>query len=128
MAGSAGAGDIVYALQVRNRSTQVCGVSGLPRLQLLEAKGHALKTHVEPSFPRGKGAAVVVPLSPVASAWVSARFTPDVPGQCEPTAAKLCTTVGPGAAVPVAPIVPATPVCASGRLSVSLLSKVKLTA
>ena len=132
--GSAGAGNIVYALQVRNWSRHGCSVSGLPRLQLLDAKGRALPTHVVPAFG-GAGAAVLVNLSPAASAWASARFTPDVAGpgeqtrgQCEPTAARVRVTVGPGAASFVAPVVPATPVCVSGRLTVSLLSRVKPTA
>ena len=132
--GSGGAGNIVYSLQVRNRSSHVCAGSGLPRLQLLGATGRALPTHVEPAF-RGAGTAVIVYLSPGASAWASARFTPDVSGpgeqtrgQCEPAAASVRATVGPVAAQLVAPVVPATPVCVSGRLSVSLLSRVKPTA
>lgn len=131
VAGSAGAGNIVYALQVRNIFDNVCSVTGLPRLQLLDAKGKPLPTTQRAAQP-GMGTAIFVPLQPGESAWAAVRFSPDVPGPgeggtgpCEPKAFKIRATVGTEAAVATGPIVPATPVCSKGALSVGLLSRVK---
>ena len=133
--GSAGAGSISYALQVRKITDNVCSVTGLPRLQLLDAKGKPLPTAQAPAHP-GMATAVLVYLEKGQSAWAQVRFSPDVPGvgepasgrQCEPTAARIRATVGVAPATAIGPIVPATPVCSKGRLLVDSLSPAKPTA
>lgn len=133
--GSAGAGSISYALQVKKTTGNVCSVTGLPRLQLLDAKGKALPTAQAPAHP-GMATAVLVYLERGQSAWAEVRFSPDVPGtgepvsgrQCEPTAARIRATVGVASATATGPIVPATPVCSQGRLLVGPLSPAKPTA
>jgi Domain of unknown function (DUF4232) len=125
--GSAGAGNIVYALRLRNRSARTCVVSGLAGLRLLGRTGRALPTHVTPAF-RGALTAVIVRLRPGATAKATARFSPDVPGPgetgsvCEPTAYRVRVTPPPGGGTLVAPVVPPTPVCEHGRLQLSALS------
>ena len=126
--GSAGAGNIVYALRLRNRSAQTCFVSGLARLQLVGKTSRLLPTHVTPAF-RGGLTAVIVRLRPGARAKATARFSPDVPGpgesqttQCEPKAYKVRVTPPPGGGTLVAPITPPTPVCEHGGLQLSALS------
>ena len=120
--GSAGAGNIVYALTVRNRSRTACFVTGLPTVTLLGARGRALPTHLQAAAP-GRLTAVLVRLAPGRTAMLTARFSPDVPGPgepvgktCEPTAAKL-RVVPNGGGSAVVPIEPPTPVCEHGRLS-----------
>lgn len=132
--GSAGAGNIVYALQVKNVSGTVCSVTGLPHMQLLSAAGKPLPTEAM-SAHIGMGTAVIVVLAKGESAWSSARFSPDVPGPkeqaggpCEPVATKVRVTVGTASARLTAPIVPPTRVCVSGHMAVTTLSKVKPTA
>ena len=127
--GSAGAGNIVYALRLRNVSARTCFVSGLARLQLLGKTGKPLPTHVTPAF-RGGLTAVIVRLAPGHSARATARFSPDIPGrgepvsgrQCEPTAYKVRVTPPPGVGALVVPIVPPTPVCEHGGLQLAALS------
>jgi hypothetical protein len=125
--GSAGAGNIVYALRLRNRSPRTCFVSGLAGLRLLGRTGRALPTHVTAAFP-GALTAVIVRLRPGAAAKATARFSPDVPGPgetgrvCEPTAYRVRVTPPPGGGTLVAPVVPPTPVCEHGRLQLSALS------
>jgi uncharacterized protein DUF4232 len=126
--GSAGAGNIVYALTLRNRSRHACFVSGLVGLRLLGKTGRALPTRVEPAFRAGLTAMRVV-LRPGAHAKATARFTPDVPGpneptgrQCEPTAYRVRVTPPPGGGTLVAPVSPPTPVCVHGRMWLSVLS------
>jgi len=119
--GSAGAGNIVYALVVTNRSAATCTVRGLPSVGLLSRNRKALPTHVisamtpEPKPP-------LVALHRGASARATARFSPDVPGvgegaagkPCEPVASWLLLRAG-GASTRVA-ITPPTSVCEHGRL------------
>jgi hypothetical protein len=47
--GSAGAGSIVYALRLRNRSASACFVSGQVGLELLGGGGRPLPTHARPA-------------------------------------------------------------------------------
>jgi hypothetical protein len=125
--GSAGAGNVVYALRLRNVSRTRCLVSGLVGLRLLDAHGRALPTRVRPARP-GTSTAVRVVLAPGASASASARFSPDVPGPgeqtagpCEPRAFRARVTVpaaGPALSVRVAP---PTAVCEHGGMQVSVL-------
>jgi len=126
--GSAGAGNIVYALRLRNRSHETCFVSGLVGLRLLGKTGRVLPTRVEPAFRPGLTAVRVV-LRPGAHAKATARFTPDVPGpneptdrQCEPTAYRVRVTPPPGGGTLIARVSPPTPVCVHGRMSLSVLS------
>ena len=119
--GSAGAGNIVYRLTLRNRSHATCAVSGLPAVRLVAANGDPLPT--KPIMVGPKILAVLVRLAPGKSATATARFSPDVPGvgepatkgQCERTAAKLRVTARGGGTTTV-PIVPPTPVCEHGQL------------
>ena len=125
--GSAGAGNIVYALRLRNRSSAVCAVPPLGGLTLLDAAGRPLPTHAAPARP-GQPRAVAVRLAPGTSAVATARFSPDVPGPgepvarpCERTAHSLRVTLRQGAAV-VARVTPPTPVCEHGAMQLSVLS------
>lgn len=126
--GSAGAGNIVYKLDVANRSQKTCTVTGLPVVQLYGKTGKALPTHVVPAF-RGALTAVLVRLAPGASAHATARFSPDVPGpgegnrrQCEPTAYRLHVSAPGGGTFKVA-IKPPTPVCEHGSLQLTAYAR-----
>jgi len=123
--GSAGAGQISYALSLTNSSRSACFVSGIPQLLLLDAQGGALSTAVSAEQP-GQGTAAKIVLQPGAAATAQARFSPDVPGvgeqqpgQCEPTAHQLQVTPGGGGTVTV-PISPPTPVCEHGSLRMTV--------
>jgi hypothetical protein len=120
--GSAGAGNVVYALRLRNKGTVACLLSRLPQVKLLAVAGKtpkALPTKVvaDPRF-RPK----VFLLRPGKSAAAQARFSPDVPGPGE-AAAKRCEPVAHYAAVVVAGstvvmrVSPPTSVCEHGRLT-----------
>jgi hypothetical protein len=127
--GSAGAGNIVYALRLRNRSKVTCFVSGLAGLRLLGKTGRPLPTHVAPAFRPGL-TAVRAALRPGRTARAEARFSPDVPGpgepqtakQCEPTAYWVRVTPPPGGGLTVGPVLPPTPVCEHGGMSLKALS------
>ena len=87
---SAGAGNIVYRLRVKNSSKATCGVTGLPALTLLDAAGReaaderAVQRHAR-NAQRGPR-----PLKPGATATLTARFSPDVPGPGEPVSGRAC--------------------------------------
>jgi hypothetical protein len=122
--GSAGAGNIVYALRLKNVSSTACFVTGLPQGQLLGQHGGALPTHVRAAFP-GALAAVLVTLKPGEVTRATARFSPDVPGTgdktngaCEPTAYSFRVT-GQGGGTTTVKLVPPTPVCERGQLQFS---------
>jgi hypothetical protein len=124
--GSAGAGQISYALTLTNASSNACFVSGIPQLQLLDAQSGALSTSESAAQP-GQATAAKVVLQPGASATAEARFSPDVPGPgepqtsaCEPTAHKLKVTIGGGSVT--VPVSPPTPVCEHGALRMSVLA------
>ncbi len=121
--GSAGAGNIVYRLTLRNHSASACAVSGYPAVRLVAANGDLLPTKVLPVGP--KTMALLVNVAPGKAATATARFSPDVPGvgepqmgRCERTAAKLRVTAKGGGTTTV-PIAPATPVCEHGQLQLS---------
>jgi hypothetical protein len=125
--GSAGAGNIVYALRLRNTSSTRCFVTGIPGLSLLDRRGKSLPTHISPAHP-GALMAVRVDLAPGKTATATARFSPDVPGkgeqaigQCEPKAYTLRVTPNGGGTLR-APIQPPTPVCEHGGMTWSVLS------
>jgi hypothetical protein len=125
--GSAGAGQISYVLTLSNASPTACFVTGLPVVQLLDAQGNPLPTHVSPAHP-GQQAAVKVTLAPGASAKAEARFSPDVPGpgeqhpgRCEPESAQLRVTATGGGTLNVA-VSPPTSVCEHGSLRFDVLT------
>jgi hypothetical protein len=120
--GSAGAGQIAYALTVKNTSHKACSLHGLPQATLLGAGGSPLPTHVR-SAGTGAGTSVLVLLQPGASAVAQARFSPDIPGdgdsqsgRCQPTAHTLQVTAN-GGGVMDAVIKPPTSVCQQGTLT-----------
>ena len=129
--GSAGAGNIVYALVLKNVSKSECNVTGLPQGRLLDKTGKALPTHVRAAFP-GALAAVLVHLKPGMSTRATARFSPDVPGtgepvaglQCERTSYWLRVTADGGGTTKVK-LLPPTPVCEHGQLQFSAYGVVK---
>jgi len=126
--GSAGAGNIVFALRVKNSSTHTCFVSGTPDVTLLDKRGRKLPTHTRPSQP-GLATAVLVTLAPGKTAKATARFSPDVPGTgeqtigpCEPKSYWLRVSPNGGGTFR-APIEPPTPVCEHGGMSLSLFTR-----
>jgi hypothetical protein len=128
VAGSAGAGNISYALTLKNVSKTICTISGLPAGLLLGKRGGKLPTHIRAEH-QTELAAVLVRLRPGASARATARFSPDVPGvgepvlgsRCEPVASSLRVTA-PGGGTVNARISPATSVCEHGRMFFSAYS------
>jgi hypothetical protein len=122
--GSAGAGQISYTLTLTNASSSPCFVSGIPDVQLIDAKGAPLPTHQSAAQPGTQTAARVV-LPQGGAAALDARFSPDVTGtgdsqtgRCEPVAATLRVTPAGGGSLD-APIHPPTPVCERGSLQLS---------
>jgi uncharacterized protein DUF4232 len=122
--GSAGAGQIEYALTLTNTSHSACYVRGVPRATLLNASAAALPTHVRPA---GGGAPTRVVLEAGASAVAHARFSPDVPGpgdsqsgECQPQAHTLQVSPN-GGGVTDAAVKPSTSVCEQGTLSFEAL-------
>jgi hypothetical protein len=116
---SAGAGQIGYALTVKNTSAAACTVQGIPKGNLLGANGTALPTLIKPAG--GGGKPVVLPLG--ASAIAQARFSPDIAGEgdsqsgaCQPQAHTFELTA-PGGGVTEAAIKPPTSVCVRGTLN-----------
>jgi hypothetical protein len=123
---SQGAGNVLYTVQLENRSPEACFVSGIPGLRLVGKTGKLLPTHVSPAHP-GALTAIKVTLPPGGYAAATARFSPDVPGvgeghkgPCEATAYKL--RVAPtGGGTLLAPISPPTPVCEHGGMTLTVL-------
>jgi Domain of unknown function (DUF4232) len=123
--GSAGAGNIVYALTLTNRSGFRCSIQGLPKLRLIGRQGKALPTRVTRAFP---GPAPVVVVPPDGRARATARFSPDVPGRgepvigaCEPIANRLRVRLRGGAVL--VPVVPPTRVCSHGAMQVTVYGR-----
>jgi hypothetical protein len=126
--GSAGAGNIVYALTLKNVSATPCTVSGLPDGRLLGTKKNPLPTHVRAASPNAL-TAVLVTLLPGESTRATARFSPDVPGpgeqvkgRCEPTAYWFRVRAPAGGTTTVK-VGPPTPVCEHGTLTFSAYSE-----
>ena len=118
--GSAGAGQIEYALTVTNTSKSPCFVRGVPKATLLGASAVALPTHITAAGDGGTGRIV---LQPGASAVAHARFSPDVAGEgdsqsgaCQPEAQTLQVNPDGGGATDAA-IKPPTSVCERGTLN-----------
>jgi hypothetical protein len=119
--GSAGAGNIVYRLILRNRSATTCAVSGLPNVTLRGGHGKKLPTHVRAAMAN-QLTAVLVRLSHGGAASANARFSPDIPGPgeqtrgaCEPRAYTLAVHA-PGGGTTVVAVTPPTSVCEHGQL------------
>jgi hypothetical protein len=126
--GSEGAGNIVYALRLRNASARACAIKGLPQLQLLGKEGVKHPTAAVALHP-AQAAATLVTLAPKKTAALTARFSPDVPGpgeqvigRCEPVSAKLRVTPSGGGSLIVA-IAPPTSVCEHGGMTLSVLAR-----
>jgi uncharacterized protein DUF4232 len=122
--GSAGAGNIVYKLVLKNVSSAPCTVTGLPQGQLLGRTHNPLPTHVRAANP-GALAAVLVTLLPGQSTVATARFSPDVAGtgdsmsrRCQPVSYWFRVR-GQGGGITVVPVKPPTSVCERGTLSFS---------
>jgi len=118
--GSAGAGQIVYSLTLKNRSSRPCSLRGIPQGVLLGVTGGPLPTSVRPA---GTGGVKRVVLQPGASAVAQARFSPTVAGQgdsqsgtCQPVAHTFQVTTA-GGGVTDAAIKPPTSVCERGSLN-----------
>jgi hypothetical protein len=125
---SEGAGNIVYRLRLTNVSSETCFVTGIPGLQLLGKTGNKLPTKAIFSGKPGTLTAIVVPLKHGATASLTARFSPDIPGPgepvkspCEKTSYKLRVSSSGGGKTTVA-ISPPTPVCEHGSLQVTTLT------
>ena len=122
--GSAGAGNIVYKLTLKNISSRTCTVTGLPQGQLLGKTKAKVPTHVRAAHAN-QLTAILVTLAPGASAYATARFSPDVPGpgehtlgQCEPKSYWFRVSA-PGGGTTTVSVLPPTPVCEHGTLSFS---------
>jgi hypothetical protein len=116
--GSAGAGQIEYALTLKNTSQTACSLHGIPKATLLGASGAALPTHATAAGTGGRRVVLVAGASAVANA----RFSPDVAGQgdsqsgtCQAQAHTLQVTPDGGGATDAA-IRPPTSVCQQGTL------------
>jgi hypothetical protein len=121
VSGSAGAGNITYALKLKNISATACTVSGLPLGRLLGRRKGTLPTHVRAAFP-GALTAILATLTPGQSTRATARFSPDVPGpgeqvagRCEPVAYWF-RVAGQGGGQATVKVVPPTSVCEHGLL------------
>jgi hypothetical protein len=126
--GSAGAGNIVYKLALKNTSSTPCTVSGLPQGQLLGKTRTKLPTHVRAAHA-SQLTAVLVTFAPGDSAYATARFSPDVPGTgeqtigpCEPKAYWFRVRA-PGGGTTTVKLAPPTSVCEHGTLSFSAYSR-----
>ena len=122
--GSAGAGNIVYKLALKNTSPASCKITGLPQGQLLGKTKAKLPTHIRAAYPN-QLTAILVTLTPGASTFAKARFSPDVPGvgeqtvgACEPKAYWFRVRA-PGGGTTTVNLVPPTRVCEHGTLSFS---------
>jgi hypothetical protein len=126
--GSAGAGNIVYKLTLKNTSSTPCTVSGLPQGELLGKTRTKLPTHVRAAHAN-QLTAVLVTFAPGDSASATARFSPDVPGtgeqtigRCEPKAYWFRVRA-PGGGTTTVKLAPPTSVCEHGTLSFSAYKK-----
>jgi len=126
--GSAGAGNIVYKLTLKNTSGTACTVTGLPQGRLLGRKHNPLPTHVV-AANRGALTAVLVTLLPGESTFATARFSPDVngtgdspSGRCRPVSYWF-RVAGQGGGTTLVAVKPPTSVCERGTLSFSAYGK-----
>jgi hypothetical protein len=122
--GSGAAGQISYELKLTNTSQTRCSVTGVPQVQLLDAKKAALPTHVV--GPHSDMLVTPVLMAPGVSATAQARFSSSVPGKgdaksgpCQPEAWYLRVSPGGGGTVDT-DIAPPTSVCERGTLNFSV--------
>jgi hypothetical protein len=108
---SAGAGNIVYTLEVTNAAQAACTVHGTPDISFLDAAGNAMSEHVTPAGEPG----AVVALQPGDSATAQVRFSPDV-DPCDPGTATTLNVTFPGNSILATRISPATRLCGNGSL------------
>ena len=119
--GSAGAGNVTYALRLKSTSASACTVTGLPLGRLLGRRKGPLPTQVRAAFPGGL-TAILVTLAPGKAARATARFSPDVPGPGETASARSepiaywLRVAGQGGGSTTVKVVPPTSVCEHGRL------------
>jgi hypothetical protein len=114
LAGSAGAGNILYTLHVTNASQDACTVSGPPAVTFLDASGAAMNQHT--STPDQKP--TVISLQPGASASAQVRFSPDVT-PCDPGTATTLRVEMPDKSTFTAKFDPATKLCGAGSVQPS---------
>lgn len=109
--GSAGAGNIIYKLQVTNTSQSACTVSGVPTVDFLDAAGKTMPSKTSVST----GTITTVPLHPGAAATSEVRFSPDVTPCDSGTATTLRVTL-PDSSTLEAKLDPPTRLCGAGSL------------
>jgi Protein of unknown function (DUF4232) len=110
--GSAGAGNVVYTLQVTNESQQPCTVSGFPAIEFLDAGGTRMTQSMSPHATH----VAIVSLQPGDSATSQVRFSPDV-DPCDPgTATTLRVTMPSDNSTFDVKIDPATRLCGGGSV------------
>lgn len=123
--GSQGAGNVAARLVLTNHTASPCTTGGYVGLQLVGSNGASLPTNVQRAAGVAPGANFV--LGPGASASMSARFSPDVPGPgdsqtgaCQPSAAATLV-IAPNGMHQFQVPGPASPVCERGTLSITPL-------
>ncbi|MFC7549220.1 DUF4232 domain-containing protein [Plantactinospora sp. GCM10030261] len=122
-----GMGKRFGTIQITNRSTAPCSLSGPVNLALAEASGRPVPSRVQ---HRARGERITVP--PGASAWLVLSWTV-IPGEgesgmpCQPAAASVAITV-PDAGGPVTTTFTAGPVCNQGAMSVAAPTLTRPTA
>jgi len=127
--GSAGMGNIDYAITLTNIAPHPCTLYGYPGLLLLDMRSAPLPTNVL-RIPDSAKRLITLPPGGIATAF--GRFTPDVPGAgdnttvpstgawaCQPTAVYTRITPPDETTHLVVKVTPPTPVCQSGLIQVS---------
>jgi uncharacterized protein DUF4232 len=114
LAGSAGAGNIVYALHVTNASQKACTVSGVPTVTFLDAHGSVMDQHTNADGSQE----TVVSLQPGASASAQVRFSPDV-SPCDPGTATTLRVQMPDKSTFDVKFDPPTKLCGAGSVQPS---------
>jgi hypothetical protein len=112
--GSAGAGNIVYTLQVTNGSQQPCTLSGVPTIDFLDAQGKPLPS----STSTTNSHIAIVKVDPGASATSQVRFSPDV-DPCDAGTATTLRVELPDRTTLDAQIDPKTKLCGGGSIQPS---------
>jgi hypothetical protein len=114
VAGSEGAGNIVYTLRATNASQDACTVSGFPTIDFLTSGGAVLPSKVSTTTEH----VAVVTLQPGDTATSQVRFSPGVDPCDSGTATTIRTTLPDGTTF-TAKIDPATKLCGAGSLQPS---------
>jgi len=115
--GSAGAGQTEYELRVENVTFSGCQISTHPGLELLEADGKPLPTHVTKSGPSG-----LITIYGHRTLAARLKLSPDIAGpgeptsgRCEPEAHHVRVSLPRGEVT--APVEPPTSVCEHGHIN-----------